>query len=51
MEALFPQFNEQEAFVVRQLDGHEQAVLTRALRKMIEQVQTQGPDADRPAGG
>jgi DNA-binding MarR family transcriptional regulator len=51
MESLFPQFNDQEAFVVRQLDGEEQRVLTQALRKMIGQVQ--GAESHRPveAGG
>jgi DNA-binding MarR family transcriptional regulator len=48
METVFPQFNEQEAFVVQRLDDDEQQVLTGALRRMIEQVQ--GSVGDRPAG-
>jgi DNA-binding MarR family transcriptional regulator len=47
MEAVFPEFNREESRVTAQLDPEETEVLTRALRKMVQQVQ--GPEAG-PAG-
>ncbi len=48
MAAVFPEFNREESRVTAGLDPEETEVLTRALRKMVEQVQA--PTARPPAG-